>query len=135
MRSLMTAVHLLVALSVSLACSKRESEAKADVPVMAAGACVMPRRHFWGEWAGPTAGPLEVEAPGAPGPKFVGLRTDSVLARCGVRNGDRWVSVNGVSMKGESVLAAYAELKKAPRLVMKLLRGQDEITLAINFTE
>jgi S1-C subfamily serine protease len=72
---------------------------------------------------------------GSPGPRFVGLQPESVLARCGIRNGDHWISVNGVPLKPDTALQAYASFHSANRLVMKLLRDGHEVTLAIVLTE
>lgn len=66
------------------------------------------------------------------GLKLLGVRPNSVLALLGVRNGDRLESINGFPLgTPETALLAYARLRTASRLVVKLDRGGQPIELAL----
>jgi hypothetical protein len=105
------------------------------VKLVSARECVVARAFFEGDLACVMARPFAPDEPGSPGPRFVGLRPDSALARCGVRNGDRWLSVNGVPVSPGHMLEAYHSLRQGRRLIMKLLRDEREVTLAVGLTE
>jgi general secretion pathway protein C len=69
------------------------------------------------------------------GLKLLGIKPGSLLGTVGLRSGDRLESINGFSMNSpEKALQAYAQLRTAQRLNVRLLRrGQPvELTLNIN---
>jgi hypothetical protein len=105
--------------------------ASGDVRVIDGNECLVRRRLFDGKATCPPGFAFAPDEPGSPGPQFIDLRPDSLLARCGVRNGDRWISVNGVPFKPDTALQAYATLRAADRAVMKLLRGGQEVTMTV----
>lgn len=58
------------------------------------------------------------------GMKVTGIKPGSVLAQIGIENGDRLESVNGYEMSDpQRMLEAYARLRIADRLVLRVTRG------------
>ena len=56
--------------------------------------------------------------------KVTGIKPGSVLAQIGIENGDRLESVNGYEMSDpQRMLEAYARLRIADRLVLRVTRG------------
>lgn len=56
--------------------------------------------------------------------KVTGIKPGSVLAQIGIENGDRLESVNGYEMSDpQRMLEAYARLRIADRLVLRVSRG------------
>ncbi len=56
--------------------------------------------------------------------KVTGIEPGSVLAQIGIENGDRLESVNGYEMSDpQRMLEAYARLRTADRLVLRVSRG------------
>lgn len=69
------------------------------------------------------------------GLKLLGIKPGSLLGTVGLKNGDRLETINGFSMNSpEKALQAYAQLRTAQRLNVRLSRrGQPvELTLNIN---
>ena len=58
------------------------------------------------------------------GMKVTGIKPGSVLAQIGIENGDRLETVNGYEMSDpQKMLEAYARLRLADRLVLRVSRG------------
>ena len=58
------------------------------------------------------------------GMKVTGIKPGSVLAQIGIQNGDRLETVNGYEMSDpQKMLEAYARLRVADRLVLRVSRG------------
>ena len=56
--------------------------------------------------------------------KVTGIKPGSLLAQIGIENGDRLASVNGYEMSDpQRMLEAYARLRIADRLVLRVSRG------------
>ena len=63
--------------------------------------------------------------------RLFAITADGPIARLGLRNDDVLVSINGLNIATpERVLDAYSKLKKAPHLVLGLIRERHEITQA-----
>jgi general secretion pathway protein C len=67
------------------------------------------------------------------GIRLFGIRPDSLLSGVGLQNGDRLETVNGLSVAtAESALLAYAQLRRAERLRVRLVRRGTPVELTLN---
>lgn len=75
---------------------------------------------------------LHREAGEVVGARLVRLRRDSVMRRLGLKRGDVLRSINGYPLtSAEHALAAYTQLRAAPRLSVDLTRGGRPITIDV----
>lgn len=67
------------------------------------------------------------------GLRLFGIRPESLLSSLGVRNGDRLESINGFELaKPEKALEAYARLRGASQLRLRLTRASAPLELSVN---
>jgi general secretion pathway protein C len=67
------------------------------------------------------------------GLRLSGIRPSSLLAQLGLKNGDRLESINGFSVASpEQALQAYARLRSAARLNVRLQRGGQPLEINLN---
>jgi general secretion pathway protein C len=68
------------------------------------------------------------------GIRLFGIRPDTLLGTLGIQNGDRLEEINGFKMGNpEQALQAYAKLRSAEKLTMKVNRRGNPTTLEYNF--
>jgi len=67
------------------------------------------------------------------GVRLFGIRPGSLLATLGLQSGDRLESINGLSVASpEEALEAYARLRTAERLNVRLSRSGKPVELTLN---
>jgi general secretion pathway protein C len=67
------------------------------------------------------------------GLRLFGIRPETLLGRLGLRSGDRLEAINGFEVSNpEKALQAYARLRTAPQLRLRLVRGGSPIELTVN---
>jgi general secretion pathway protein C len=67
------------------------------------------------------------------GIRLFGIRPDTLLGSLGLQNGDRIETINGFNMASpEDALNAYARLRSANKLAVKLTRRGQPTTLDLN---
>lgn len=67
------------------------------------------------------------------GLRLFGIRPEALLGQIGLRNGDRLEAINGFSVASpEKALQAYARLRTAQRLNVRLNRGGKPLELTLN---
>ncbi len=67
---------------------------------------------------------------GVVGVRLFGIRADSALAKLGIQNGDRLVSLNGVPLSDPAAtLEAYTKTRAAKNLALEVVRREAPLTI------
>jgi hypothetical protein len=101
------------------------------VRVASSRRCIVPRRVYFYSDTCPTRRPFSVIDGHL---VATGLTPRSLLWRCGLRNGDWWLRVNGVDLKDpERLLSSYADLQRAAELAIDVSRDGRLQTFTVEF--
>ena len=101
--------------------------------VLGPGHCAVARAIFFHADGCGTAEPrLRPEGRG-PGLRVQGIHPDSIYRKCGFRNGDVWLEINGIPLSSpEEMLESYRTLVQAPTLDVSLVRGGQPVNIRVD---